>query len=238
MKANQDIRQYMADHGVTQKMLAAEVGATQPIISKELATEMSEPHKVAYMNIIDSIATKRLASMASDEHEEDAASEETTVEEVTPAEVTHTDEVESEDVSCSTRFQLGDRVKIPSKSNKIGTISDIWSSLAKSALMYAVEDESDGHLGLYAENQLELAPLPIAYSFEAHIDCNVAVVTMNATQGDKTWVYARGHAHILHDGEVGMAQAVSYASRRMFESLDRKQANPIYFNGKVTRDDN
>lgn len=233
MKANQDIRQYMADHGVTQKMLAAEVGTTQPIISKELATEMSEPHKVAYMNIIDSIATKRLSSVASDEHEEDATSEETTVEEVA-----NTEEVEGEDVSCSTKFQIGYRVKIPSKSNKIGIISDIWSSLAKSELMYAVEDESDGHLGLYAENQLEIAPLPITYSFEAHVYGNVAVVTMNATQGDKTWVYARGHAHILHDGDVGMAQAVSYASRRMFESLDRKQANPIYFNGKVTRDDN
>ena len=58
---------------------------------------------------------------------------------------------------------------------------------------------------------------------------NVAVVAMIATQGEKTWVYARGHAHILHDGEVGMAQAVSYASKRMFESLDTKNGNRIYF---------
>jgi hypothetical protein len=95
--------------------------------------------------------------------------------------------------------------------------------------MYAIENEDDGYCGMYAEDQLEPAPLPIDYSFEARIDVNVAVVTMIAKQGDKTWVYARGHAHILHDGEVGMAQAVSYASKRMFESLDKKQDKQIYF---------
>ena len=128
----------------------------------------------------------------------------------------------------STKFQIGDRVKIPSKSLIIGMVSDIWSSLAKRSAMYMVDFEGGGS-GLYAENQLEPAPLPIDYSFEAHIDGNVAVVTMIATQGVKTWVCARGHAHIIHDGEVGMAQAVSYASKRMFESLDTKQENRIYF---------
>jgi DNA-binding XRE family transcriptional regulator len=48
------------------------------------------------------------------------------------------------------------------------------------------------------------------------------------SQGEKSWVYARGHAHILHNGEVGMAQAVSYAAKRMFESLDKQQENKIY----------
>jgi hypothetical protein len=117
------------------------------------------------------------------------------------------------------QFQIGDRVKIPSKENKIGTISDIWHSLSQDKLLYAVDTEG-GIRGLYAEAQLEPAPLPIEYSWEAHIDGNVAVVTMNATQGEKTWVYARGHAHIIHNGEVGMAQAISFAARRMFESLD------------------
>ena len=69
---------------------------------------------------------------------------------------------------------------------------------------------------------------PTTYTFDSVIDANVAVVTMTAHQGNRTWIYARGHAHILHDGEVGMAQAVSYAARRMFESLDRKQENKIY----------
>lgn len=222
-KANQDIRQYMEDHGVSQKALATEIGVSQMTISRALAKELSPQEKDKYLNTIDTIA-QRWAEVFDDGD---------TTEEEAPTNEVETEEVETEEVSCSTRFQIGDRVKIPSKANKVGTISDIWSSLAKATVMYTVENESDGYCGMYNENQLEPAPLPIDYSFSAIIDGNVAVVTMTATQGDKTWVYARGHAHILHDGEVGMAQAVSYAARRMFESLDRKQENQIYFKPKV-----
>jgi hypothetical protein len=95
--------------------------------------------------------------------------------------------------------------------------------------MYAVENDDDGYCGMYAEDQLEPAPIPIEYTFSITVEDNTAVVAMMATQGEKTWVHARGHAHILHDGAVGMAQAVSYASKRMFESLDRKSDNKIYF---------
>lgn len=138
---------------------------------------------------------------------------------------------ESEEVSGG--FQIGDRVKIPSKQEVCGVVTDIWSSAAQGKTMYEVTQEGNGHKGLYAENQLEPAPIPTTYSFEAHIDGNVAVVTMNATQGNSTRIYARGHAHILHDGEVGLAQAVSFAARRMFESLDRKEDKQIYFKGEV-----
>ena len=214
LKANQDIRDYMADHCVTQRDLAAEVGVSQFTINKKLQTELSQKDKEMFLNMIDSIVGERAGATEDDIIEDESIP---------------IGEEETEDASCSTKFQIGDRVKIPSKANKIGTVSDIWSSLAKAAVMYAVENEDDGYCGMYGEDQLEPAPLPTDYRFEAHIDGNVAVVTMIATQGEKTWIYARGHAHILHDGEAGMAQAVSYAARRMFEVLDRKQENPFYF---------
>lgn len=204
LKANQDIRDYMADHSVTQRDLAAEAGVSQTRIFKQLQTEMSQKDKEMYLNLIDAIVAGR------------GHSETTTEDEV------------SEDVSCSTKFQIGDRVKIPSKAETIGVVTDIWSSLAQDRTMYEVTCEGNGNKGLYAENQLEPAPIPTEYSFEAYIDGNVAVAIMNAKQGEKTWVYARGHAHIIHDGEVGMAQAISFATRRMFESLDSKQENKIY----------
>lgn len=219
MKANQDIRDYMADHCVTQRDLAAEVGVSVFTINKKLQTELSQKDKEIYLNMIDSIVAERGEAVVDD----------APVEETTPT--------ESEDVSCSTKFQIGDRVIIPSKANKVGIVSDIWSSLAKASVMYAVENEDDGYCGMYAEDQLEPAPLPIDYSFDVHIDGNVAVVAMTAKQGNRTWIYARGHAHILHDGEVGMAQAVSYAAKRMFESLDKKQDKQIYFKPRGTSDD-
>ncbi len=209
-KANQDIRDYMADHGVSQRDLAAEVGVSQYAIYKKLQTELSPKDKEMYLNMIDAIAAQRLP-------------EEECIEETE----------ETTDVSCCTKFQIGDRVKIPSKQDVFGNVSDIWSSLAQDRTMYEVTIEGNGNKGLYAENQLEPAPIPINYTFEAHIDGNVAVVTMNATQGEKTWIYSRGHAHILHDGEVGMAQAISFAARRMFESLDKQQENKIYVRGAI-----
>lgn len=214
VKANQDIRDYMADHCVTQKDLAAEVGVSQFTISKNLQTELSQKDKEMYLNMIDAIVSERAGTIEEDIIEDESS----------PIE-----EQEIEDVSCGTKFQIGDRVKIPSKANKIGIVSDIWSSLAKAVVMYAVENEDDHHCGMYGEDQLEPAPLPTDYRFNVNIEDNVAVVAMIATQGEKSWVCARGHAHILHNGEVGLAQAISYASKRMFESLDKKQDKQIYF---------
>ena len=214
MKANQDIRDYMADHGVSQRMLAAEVGVPQTRICKELATELSEKEKERYLNMIDAIA--------SDASRDLAEAEETLEDE--PEE-----EAEAESVSPNAKFQIGDRVKYPSAKLKIGIVADIWQSFASQVRMYTVRDEEDGHCAMFSETQLEPAPIPIEYTFSATCENNVAVVCMMASQGEKTWVYARGHAHILHDGEVGMAQAVSYAAKRMFESLDKKQGKQIYF---------
>jgi predicted transcriptional regulator len=204
MKANQDIRDYMADRGVSQVKLAKQMNTYQAMVSAKLRKELSEQEKENFLKHIDACV------QSSNEPEIDSEVTEEAAEEVTE---------ETTDVSVTTSFQIGDRVKIPSKEGKIGTISDIWHSLSQDKLLYAVDTEG-GIRGLYAEAQLEPAPLPTEYSWEAHIDGNVAVCTMIATQGEKTWIYARGHAHIIHNGEVGMAQAISYAARRMFESLD------------------
>ena len=214
--ANQDIRDYMADHCVTQRMLAAEIGLSQYSVNKKLQTELSQKDKEIYLNLIDNISAKVSRRFAEDALAEEALADEP---ETLPEETT--------DTTVCAEFQIGDRVKVPSKANKICIVKDIWHSIANASVMYAVEDEA-GNCGLYAANQLEPAPVPIEYRFEANIDGNAAVVVMTATQGEKTWVYARGHAHILHDGEVGMAQAISYAARRMFESLDKQQENKIY----------
>lgn len=213
---NQDIRDYMADHSVTQRMLAGHLGVSQYSVNKMLKTELSEKEKEDLLKHIDAIASD---NKGIPREEPEAETDDLPEEESGP---------QGGDVSCNTKFQIGDRVKIPSKALVIGIVSDIWSSLAKNSIMYAVSTE-DGRSCLYAEDQLEPAPLPIEYTFNATVEDNVAVVCMIAHQGEKTWVHARGHAHILHDGAVGMAQAVSFAAKRMFESLDTKQENRIYF---------
>lgn len=205
---NQDIRDYMEDHGVGQKALGKEMGFSVATICNMLKKELTQNEKEEWLRHIDAVAAAKMDSCEAEAAEE--APE------------------EAEDVSTGPKFQMGDRVKIPAKANNIGTVCDIWHSLVQSKLMYAV-DVDGGHRGLYAEEQLEPAPIPIEYTFSATVENNVAVVCMIAAQGEKTWVYARGHAHILHDGAVGMAQAVSFAAKRMFESLDTQNENRIYF---------
>ena len=210
--SNQDIRDYMADHGVSQRMLGAQMGLIIWSINTMLKKELSEKEKEDLIRHIDAIAA-------------DKVTEET---EEIEKEIIEAEEPEVEKADSPTKFQIGDRVKLPSKQLTIGTVCDIWHSLVQDKLMYAVDTEG-GSRGLYREDQLEPAPLPIEYTFSATVEDNVAVVCMIAQQGEKTWVYARGHAHILHDGAVGEAQAISYAAKRMFESLDTKQENRIYF---------
>ena len=218
--ANQDIRDYLMDHSVTQRMLAEHLGKSQWAINTMLKKELTQNEKEDLIRHIDAIAYENRGT-----HQEEP--------EVEAEEAEEAEETESTgEATVSCKFQIGDRVKIPSKSLTIGIVSDVWHSLLQNKLMYAVQTEG-GSMGLYREDQLEPAPLPIEYTFEAHIDGNVAVATMIAHQGDKTWIYARGHTHIIHDGEVGMAQAISYASRRMFESLDSKQENKIYVKGDI-----
>ena len=208
VKANQDIRDYMDDRGVTQIDLGDRLGVHNGTISKMLAKLLPEHKKEQLIQHIDAIAEEKKRGAV--------------------REVQETNFQEEAAEESGTKFRIGDRVKIPSKQLTIGVVADIWHSLGKNAVMYAVTMEG-GSTGLYNEDQLEPAPLPITYHFNAVIEGNVAVVTMHGTQGDKEWVISRGHAHILHDGEVGMAQAVSYAARRMFEAQDRQNDNKIYF---------
>lgn len=215
--ANQDIRDYMADHSVSQRMLAVRLGKSSYAINTMLKKELSEKEKEDLLKHIDAIASENNG----DAKEAPEAEEKKVEDEAEEAEQAE------EEVSCGPKFQVGDRVKIPSKQLTIGIVSDIWYSLVQNKVMYAVDIEG-GNRGLYAENQLEPAPLPITYTFESYIDGNVAVTVMKATQGEKNWIHARGHAHIIHDGDVGLAQAVSYSARRMFESLDKKNENKIY----------
>jgi transcriptional regulator with XRE-family HTH domain len=59
-KANQDIRDYMADHGVSQRDLAGQFGVAVSTICNKLKTEMSEKDKEEYLNLVDAIASKKL----------------------------------------------------------------------------------------------------------------------------------------------------------------------------------
>lgn len=125
------------------------------------------------------------------------------------------------------KFKIGDRVKFGGFTHTEGVVTDAFVSQVNG---WRYELVADNNMTFFAhEDELTMVANHIQYSFEVSIEDNVVVVEMNATQGLKTWCHARGHGHVLHDGAVGVAQAVSYAAKRMFEALDTKQENKIYF---------
>jgi hypothetical protein len=58
------------------------------------------------------------------------------------------------------------------------------------------------------------------YHFEFDILENLVSARFYEDKGDKTSLICRGHGHIFHDGAVGVAQAASYALKRILEKLN------------------
>ena len=60
-------------------------------------------------------------------------------------------------------------------------------------------------------------PTTYKYEFE-HLE-NVVVARLYEIKGDVVTEVARGHGHIMHDGVIGVAQAASYALKRIYEAV-------------------
>lgn len=75
--ANQDIRDYLMDHSVTQRMLAARLGKSSYAINQMLKKELSQKEKEELLNHIDAIASENKGKpMEEPEEENDVLAEE------------------------------------------------------------------------------------------------------------------------------------------------------------------
>lgn len=118
------------------------------------------------------------------------------------------------------RFNIGDRVKILDNGD-FGIITDIMFSNRHKCNLYEIDHENGCRYGTFIASDLEPAPLPKEYSMDIKIDIaqNVVIATLYEECGVIKTPLRRGHGHIIHDGELGIAQAASYACKRLYESL-------------------
>lgn len=135
-------------------------------------------------------------------------------------------------------FKIGDRVtvkeyeSIPQKhqskgvarlSGKQGTVMDKLYSEVNEGFIYKVH--LDGYdrpsNKMFTEEQLYiLIPIPTEVKIEfEHLD-NVVVAKLFEVVGDTKTEIARGHGHIIHDGTLGIAQAASYALKKLYEKMN------------------
>lgn len=136
-------------------------------------------------------------------------------------------------------FNIGDQVRvrryddIPDElrnrglgksAGKDGEIVDILWNNAKDAYVYRIHFEGcdmpsrtdfvEGTFDLISE--LEKAE----YTYEFEYAENLVIARLYEIKGDARKLVARGHGHIFHDGVLGIAQAASYALKRIYKFLE------------------
>jgi hypothetical protein len=136
-------------------------------------------------------------------------------------------------------FNIGERVRVKDYKNlpeqmkvgggmakiagKDGEIVDkLWSG-AKGCMVYRIH--IDGYPKVSAvdfpEESFDLISEleKKAYRYEIDVLDNVVVAVLYEVGDDFKTEIARGHGHIIHEGEVGVAQAASYALKKIYQKF-------------------
>ena len=132
-------------------------------------------------------------------------------------------------------FNIGDRVVVkdydamPEEmrtkgisrvAGKAGEVIDKMHSEAKGATVYRVH--LDGYATPSRVDYLEdslAEESPITYTFEFDYAENLVSARFYSIKGEKKSLIARGHGHIFHEGDLGIAQAASYALKKIYMLL-------------------
>lgn len=128
-------------------------------------------------------------------------------------------------------FNIGDRVTTISGLQAV--ITDKMYSEKKSAYWYGIQYDGMAQEEdiLFEESDLELfKEEPPQYKVETTIEDGVVIVEVFEITKDSKTIKARGHAHIMHNGALGIVQATSYASRRALLSINN---NSVYIEKEI-----
>ena len=114
------------------------------------------------------------------------------------------------------KFKIDDHVKSKDSCNIEGYVIDAMFS-ESTGWTYRVQMNSQ--VFFQPEDNLELVN---EYSMEVKIDIagNVVIATLYEDDGNTKTPLHKGHGHIIHEGEFGIAQAASYACYRLWKSVE------------------
>lgn len=116
------------------------------------------------------------------------------------------------------KFKVGERALVE---NEGVTIEDIMQS-EKGGVYYAVTFENGHEQGIYSEDELQRMVSEnmdvSGYDFKIILTSGLAIVKYSHNGKP----LGTSHAHIFHDGEEGILQAVSYAFKRLLEANQKE----------------
>jgi hypothetical protein len=108
-------------------------------------------------------------------------------------------------------------------SGERGTIIDRMFSEANDCYVYTIQFDNYtaiSHKKWRAEHLSPWVEKKTTYYFESEIADNVVIVILYEENEDGTVTeIARNHGHIIHEGPIGIAQAHSYASKKLYERV-------------------
>lgn len=113
-------------------------------------------------------------------------------------------------------FKIDDHVKSKDSAHIEGYVIDAMFS-ESTGWTYRVQMNSQ--VFFLPEDNLELVK---EYSVDIKIDIadNVVIATLYESLGGVQKPLNKGHGHLIHEGEFGIAQAASYACYRLWKSME------------------
>ena len=118
------------------------------------------------------------------------------------------------------KFKIGDRVQSIFE-HTVFEVMDAFYSIRSNKWFYEVRNNKEMTDCTYSEENLVLAPEKKDYSMDIKIDIanNVVIATLYESVGGVQKPLRKGHGHLIHEGDVGIAQAASYACYRLYQSM-------------------
>lgn len=107
-------------------------------------------------------------------------------------------------------------------SGKQGTIVNKLFDPNVADFVYVIQfDEKNAPSSvLWTQDQLYiLIAIPTEYKVEIEVAENVVIATLWEIKDDSKQIISKNHGHIIHEGALGVAQATSFACKRMFERV-------------------
>ena len=136
-------------------------------------------------------------------------------------------------------FNIGDRVRVKEYCDipkelqsrgfarfcgEIGMISDKFYSEGQKCFVYSIEfDNFVTSKNLWKAELLELVDESVSYSYEFEYLDNVVIAKLYELREESKTEIARGHGHIIHEGVMGIAQAASYALKRIYYKMSGQE---------------
>ena len=117
-------------------------------------------------------------------------------------------------------FSIGDKIK--HSCGGIGTIADIMTSDKTGKCYYRLHFDGKEKVdsSLYKGEELTLLEDEVEYAYEFEYLENLVTARLCEIKGGEKTEIGIGHGHIFHKGVYGVAQAASYALKKICEDLN------------------